>query len=428
MLETTRRPFPTAGVLALAAGLLLAGPARVRADDIVEETKKLNEVLAQELNAKATEALLDALRASKTDPVKAGEVLRSFRPQIADSKALTEERRKELLRAFDDRIRTYEERAKLLGRQRNDDNDRQAAARDRRSQFEEQERRNDQLRDMHLQIAELRRQGRLAEAYDKHQEMTGKFGRTPSGISGQRPTRIADNLATMRRIQNERDRRYIKAMEEVVRSSMPVIGDIEFPPREKWLALTKRRSQIKLTEEEKQLLKALNTPITATFKDQPLERAIEYFEKTVGLRMTLDSAALQAAAINMETPVSLDAKGVTTRTALKKVLGGAGLTFVIRDATAVVTTPERASQMLVKRSYYVGDLVGLFDLRFDPVFNQLQMAQTVAALIDFIQSVEPGSWRSGGGPGSIGFVPASLSLVVNQTAEMHFVLMGALRP
>jgi hypothetical protein len=86
--------------------------------------------------------------------------------------------------------------------------------------------------------------------------------------------------------------------------------------------------------------------------------------------------------------------------------------------------------MMVVRTYYLGDLMGLMDLRLPPVVNQLQMAQNVAYIIDLIKhSVDPDSWADNGrdGPGTIAFEPLTMSLVVRQSAEVHFMLGGSLR-
>ena len=132
--------------------------------------------------------------------------------------------------------------------------------------------------------------------------------------------------------------------------------------------------------------------------------------------------------ISYDTPVSVEARATTTRTVLKKLLADVGLTYIIRGETLLITTPERASQELVARTYYIGDLVAATNFQFGPIFNELQLIQNIASLIASIQSIEPRSWREGGGPGSITFIPGTMSIAVKQTAEMHFVLMGALRP
>ena len=75
------------------------------------------------------------------------------------------------------------------------------------------------------------------------------------------------------------------------------------------------------------------------------------------------------------------------------------------------------------------ELVGLVDFRLGPILTQIQMAQNIRQLIDLIQStIEPSSWEANGrgGLGTIVFYPATMSLIVKQTAEVHYKLSGTL--
>ena len=57
--------------------------------------------------------------------------------------------------------------------------------------------------------------------------------------------------------------------------------------------------------------------------------------------------------------------------------------------------------------------------------NQAQTQENAKMIVDMIKnSVDPHSWITGGGSGTITFHPGSLSVVIKQTAEMH-ALLGA---
>ncbi len=423
----TRRPFPAAIWPTLSAAvLLLGGPAPVRADDILEQQKRIDAVKAQELNAQAREVLVQAYNTAKKDPAKAADLLRLFRPRIEESKFLTEERRRDLFEAFDVRIRDYEARGRQVGRPGSDET--RAAAQDRQQQLNSEEQKKADLARMQLQRSELLKQGRFEDVARMGDDIRSKYGNIPAAEAFSRISAAQSRYNEMRALRGERDRRAASLMRDIVRSSMPVVGDVEFPAN--WKELTRRRKKLDLTETEQKLIRALNTPITTSIKDKPLRGVLEYLEKTTGLPIQLDPAAVvDGNPFNYETHVGIEARGQTTRTVLKKLLADVGLTYVIRNETLRVTTPERASQDLVLRTYYIGDLLQSANgFQFGPVSNQLQLVQNVASMIAFIQSVEPTSWREGGGPGSIAFNPGSMSLVVKQTAEMQWVLMGALRP
>jgi len=237
------------------------------------------------------------------------------------------------------------------------------------------------------------------------------------------------HLRDTRDLRNLRTQRSRELGRKLLEASIPISGDIQFPDPVKWRELTKRRMGLKLTDEEKKIVRILNTRITTTIKDKPLTGVLEYFEKTLGLPLTIDKPALDAAQLNYESTVSLDVRDTTVRSALKQMLGNVNppLTFIVRKEQVIITTPEKAAQETVVRTYYIGDLLAANNFSFDPVFNELQMAQNIAALVSQIQGIEPSSWRAGGGPGTITFDPLRMALIVKQTAEMQFVLQGALR-
>jgi len=427
-MPATTRPLIDALWLTLCAVVLfLGGPTPARADDILKQQRSVNAAKTTELKLKMGALLADAKEEARKSPAKAVEMLRELRTEVQDANYLSDADRKDLLRRLDGEIATYRARSTQVGRPANDRDDVKAAAKDRQQQIKEEEERSAELQRLFRQKSQLLQEGRYGEVAKMGEQVRNKFGNSPFTESFDRISRARDSLSQMQNLRNERDRRYIAAMRSVVESSLPIEGEIKFPPREKWLAMTKMRQKFKLTDEEKKLLKILSTRITTTVKEKPLSGVLEYFEKTLGLPMVIDRPALDAAQINYETMVTLDVRDTTVRTALKQMLGSVGLTYVIRDQAVFITTPEKASTMMVARAYYIGDLLATTDFQFGPIANQLQLVQNVAALIAFIQSIEPTTWRDGGGQGTIGFDPIRMALIVKQSAEMQFVLQGALR-
>jgi hypothetical protein len=137
--------------------------------------------------------------------------------------------------------------------------------------------------------------------------------------------------------------------------------------------------------------------------------------------------------VTYDTQVTLAAKTVTARTILRKILGEFGLTYVIKDGAIQVMSALKAKDMMVTRAYYVGDLFGPAGGPGDPWTNifgpglaQVQMAQTIAGIIQMIQTtVDPQSWQANGGPGAIYFYYPSLSIVVKQSAEVHAMISSS---
>ena len=218
---------------------------------------------------------------------------------------------------------------------------------------------------------------------------------------------------------------------DVEKSSIMPTGDINFPKN--WAELSKRRLKNNLlTDAERAILKSLAAPITVDLTDQRFGGVIDWFQKATGLTFVLDKSALSDLNVNSEsTTVTLHLEKVSTRTALKKMLADLGLTYVIKEETIFVTTPEKAKDMMTVRTYYVGDLVPHYDVPFNNIVTQLQAAQAVAQLVNMItNNIDKDSWEVNGkdGGGTIVFDPVTMSLIVKQSAELHMKMKQGLLP
>ncbi|MBI1915502.1 MAG: STN domain-containing protein [Planctomycetes bacterium] len=429
-MPATIRPLFRALWPTLSAALLLVGgitPAR--ADDILDKQRSQNTLRTQELKLKMGVVLAEATVEARKSPAAAVDILRQLRTEVQDARYLSDLDRKTLLRQLDGEIAKYRDKGRLIGPPANDKDDIKAAAKDRQERIREEEERNAELKRHFAQRAQLLREGRYDEISKMGDDIRRKHGNIPAAEGFRRIGEMSSYLRDTKDLRNLRAQRSRELALSLLRSSIPISGDIQFPDPVKWRELTKRRLGLKLTDEEKKIVKILNTRITTTIKDKPLTGVLEYFEKTLGLPLTIDKPALDAAQINYETNVSLDVRDTTVRSALKQMLANVNppLTFIIRKEQVIITTPEKAAQETVVRTYYIGDLLAVNNFAFDPVFNELQMAQNIVALISQIQSIEPSSWREGGGAGTITFDPIRMALIVKQTAEMQFVLQGALR-
>ena len=216
---------------------------------------------------------------------------------------------------------------------------------------------------------------------------------------------------------------------DTARSSVVPKDQMDFPAD--WRERINRpgRQRVKMTAREK-ILDTMQQPVAASFNKDRFEDVIQFLEKQTGIPIVMDKSTLEQAGVNYDSPVTLHADQVSLRTVLRKVLGEVGLTYVIKEEAIQVVTREQAKEMLVTRSYDVTDLVGVVDMRFGPILGQAHMAQNVRQLIDLIQSsLEPGSWEINGrgGFGTITFYPPTMSLIVKNTAEVHYMLGGSFR-
>jgi hypothetical protein len=423
-----------ARTLTVAAGTLAAPAALAQqppvppGGDLLDQTRRMQIVAAQQIEAEVRLGLADANRLAASDRPQAVEKYKQLLTQLQNDKALTEERRTALVRQVQDRLRAAEANAvadDAAARKAASDAARQAAADQKSAEHARVKQGIDA-------VAGLRREGKFGEAQRQARELLQNYPdnvavKVLNGIST-----AADAAGAEQAVRQEKDQRLVGVMRDNDRAALPPVGDIEFP--KDWREKSERRlKSTRLSEEELRVLQALAKPIPADFKSAKLQDVIEIISNATGRTINLDKSALEEGQVTYETPVTFSARTpVATRTLLRTVLNQVGLTYVVRDNVIQVTTPSRAKDMMVTKTYYIGDLVnatGLFGgaPQWGPALDQAQLAQNVNAVIEMItSSIDPMSWQGKGGFGSIGFNVPTMSLIIRQSAENHAMLRGGL--
>src|SRR5262249_18054838 len=155
-------------------------------------------------------------------------------------------------------------------------------------------------------------------------------------------------------------------------------------------------------------------------KDTPFDEVIQYLSDAMGQPILIDKSDLADVELKSDTLVTLvtPGKGLSTRTVLRKLLNEFSLTYVIQEGQIRVVTQKKADEMMTTQVYPIGDLVrgtGTFGngVVWGPYLEQAQANENAQAIVDTIEkTINPSSWRSGGGEGSITFHWPSMSLIV----------------
>jgi hypothetical protein len=411
--------------LVIAAGLLLAMPLAAN-DDLLESIKRHNKIQAEKTEKEVREELAKTVILSQSQPAKAlvrfGEILQ----KVKTDTALDDDKRAMLKKLVENRIRSAEDAVE--GRTRRDIEQAQKRLVGDALRVEDRERAVEQEK-IARSLDDVRTLHRLGK-HDKADQIASDLARRhPNNASIQAAKRagaMMDRIKQNRTLVNEKERRMLGVYGDIDRASIPPVDDITFPRN--WKELTKKRSGVKLTAKEKAILKALESPVTASFDDMKFEDVIKWLEDKSGQTILLDRQALDDAMVDYETTIKYKARGVSMRTALRAILGRVGLTYIVKDETIVVTTPAKAKETMSVRTYYLGDLVANLQVDLGPALNQLQILQNAAQIIDLIQTtIEPASWQINNGPGTIVFDPARLAIVVKQSAEVHLMLGGGVK-
>ncbi|HBI43077.1 MAG TPA: hypothetical protein DDY78_09515 [Planctomycetales bacterium] len=377
-------------IAGLSAGMLLAQSARADDADLLKEAEARRAIAAQQAERDVRDAREESYKTARTQPGKALERLRGLLLRVDNDPDLTDQQRGALTSLL---------KRDLVALQKSND-----------------DAKNPEIPSgFHLATKDPRA--------EDHRELV-------KGATD----RIASAKEVIKEIHEIRDKRavaFADTMMQVDKSAILPNGDISFPRNWKELSLL-RTKKSQLTATERAILKSLDARITVDATDQRFGGMIDFFQKQMAQTIVLDKPSLDDLNINNEsTTVSLHLDKVSTRTALKKMLADLGLTYIIKDETIFVTTPAKAKENLTVRTYYVGDLVPQYDLRFGSSIGQLQALQTINQLVNMVQNnIDKDSWEANGkeGGGTIVFSPPTMSLIVKQSAEVHYKVMQGLVP
>lgn len=404
--------------------LVLAIPAAAQLTDALDRARALQEIAIQKFESEIASAILDAEQLKATAPAQAAARLRGVLLQLDADTLLPPTKRREFTQRLQDAIVAVERPQAApaavipIGRAELEAQSQAERERETRSQEEAE-----QIRRTLEAIGNFHKDGRYVEAERLAADLTTRYPDHPAAQSMSRQLDLASRLQEAQTLLADYERRFDLAMRDIDKSALPAIDDVEFP--EDWHERTKGRTNNMLSEKEQQLLQALEQPVTLTLNQLPFAQVIQDLSDRLGEPILMDKASLQIAQIDTNMPVTLNLREVSLRTALRKILQDQGLTYIIRNETIEVTTPEKASQTLVTQVYYLGDLVRGTTTTFNPFIDQALAIENARLIADTItNSVDPLSWEGQGGIGSVRFHAPTLSLIVRQTAEVHSVLQG----
>ncbi|HMC89258.1 MAG TPA: hypothetical protein VKI17_06905 [Gemmataceae bacterium] len=446
----------------LAAALIFLAGARARAlaepdDDLLDQVRRTEQVAAQKLETELRATLRDGAKLAKTDPALALERYRQALAELENDAVLPAGQRESLKRVFKDRIRT----TKVELARASDKETRVTPSMIRRAEEARQAALRDEIGKTLRLIQSLQRDGKTAEANRLAEELARNHPESAEALAAARSTRSLDLFASARRLQNEQERGHTGALAEIEKSSTPAGGDVEFP--KDWKEKTAARSTaVKLTAKEKAILRALSEKITVNFKNTKLQDVLDTLETKLGVTLVPpDQESLKEIEASYDTPITLNLRGVSARTVLRKVFADLGMTYVIKDESIYIVSQQRAKELMVTRAYYIGDILAAMStapvqplaggLPLNPGGPQLgaglqpfafgalpvqaapanppqaaaqgqanNVVQNAAAIMEIVRSsVDPQSWRENGGAGTITYNAATMSLIIRQSAEVH---------
>jgi hypothetical protein len=168
----------------------------------------------------------------------------------------------------------------------------------------------------------------------------------------------------------------------------------------------------------KKIEQALAAPLHSSgldVADVPLSDVMTQLQGEYQIQIQIDRAALEAAGVGADSPITKSLHNISLRSALKLALEPLDLTWIIRDEVLMITTTEAANRRLVTCVYNVQGLVDDSD------------PKSMDGLIGAVHAcVAPDTWATNGGKqADIRALKPGL-LVVSQTPSVHEEINGLL--
>lgn len=389
-------------------------------DELVTRARQLREVAIQKRENEAKQALTESLRLSKFSLTRAAEYLKPILENIESDELLPAEKRDSLARGIRSQIKVYEKNIGVSASKNLDAVQSQAQANERIADIDRTSRENEKLSRNIDSIKNLRKDGQTAEANRSFDELAKKY---PNNLEVQalgRLSKFQDNIGAESKLRATRSDMMLALQRDILKASIPVSGDISFP--DDWVEKSKRRTAgAKVSEEDRKIMNTMSSPLTFSLKNEPFQSFLDIMEKQFGSPLVIDQQALQLMNITTETPITVNSRGWSTRTILRKVLSDLGLSYVIKEKTIHITSPDRAKETMTTRAYPIGDIIGNMNMNMPGNYNQAVFIQNVQNIMNSIMALDPKSWQPEGA-GSIVFEPSTMSLIIRQTAEFHFLV------
>jgi hypothetical protein len=158
------------------------------------------------------------------------------------------------------------------------------------------------------------------------------------------------------------------------------------------------------------------------FTDTPLNNFVSLLREKYVMNVVIDYHALKEKNIGADSPVSINLKNVSVRSALELAIRPLGLNWTIYCETLVISTPAAIQSMQFTRVFDITDLVTVTG-------EQGKTSEEPEKFIDLITSTaSPESWDNTGGHGTIQFVStgAARLLVVSQDYRVQRQVAGLL--
>lgn len=199
--------------------------------------------------------------------------------------------------------------------------------------------------------------------------------------------------------------------------------------------LTKQAFYPALTKREEKLEAALRADTEANFPEIPLSEVMTYFSELHNVPIVIQRTDLKDINLTVDEPIDVKLTDLSLKNALIQILDPIDLTFVVDRDLILITSKQKAAQMLKTRVYPVGDLCRSGPDDYQVLADAIRDANLGDWKWEAVQSAS-GGFGGGVGPerrhvinqagGTISEVPVSQSLVISQSYHAHNAIVELL--
>jgi general secretion pathway protein D len=177
-------------------------------------------------------------------------------------------------------------------------------------------------------------------------------------------SRLAKSIAEDLELKEQKENGFVGAINSVVWSGIPRDDrdPIEYP--KDWEGLTRTRERMnkrereRLSPEEIEIQKSLNTKVNVSFTEVPLQEALSTLCSLAGVPMYIDPQGLAVEAVTTDQPVTIVlSKDISLKSALNLILDPLRLSYVVDDDVLKITSESARNTQVYVETYNVADLV-----------------------------------------------------------------------
>jgi von Willebrand factor type A domain len=352
-----------------ASDLNLVGPPQAEppAGALAEGFEHDRRVIAQVIQAEVQNVLNKARLTMSTDPDTASQQLKLTLEKVRQTGELDPDTRDQFVDSLQSALREASARKVTVEQARQERQASMSAASERLLAASKLERNQLKVKELMERFNSLMSEKRYRDAEEAAASEAEKLvPGNPVPVLATLEARMVGYYSNFMDSRLARQKGVVDTLYQVEKSHVPFPDEppIVYPDAEVWQQLTARRKEkyssmdlAKKGSAEKKIEEALKSPTEVVFVETPLQDVIEYLKDRHKIEIKIDTHALTDLGIGTDTPVTIDLKGISLRSALRLMLKELGLTYLIKDEVLQITTPEEADNQLSTKVYPVADLV-----------------------------------------------------------------------